>query len=203
MHADPDIQEFLRICGAYMDIEALGRDWEHHFIKVMANLKSEEVQERFRRGFAKSVLGGLSARAYEVVTNWDFDTEAEYRAHLMKYWTMFYPDSKPEDWVSETSPLATETGYRGWQHEEEGRRWYTVDRLDGSEAIFVESLEVVGRRLETSYKLNSPSMYDGLARKLIRAKILHDVCLDKYRGEVDEVAYMCLTTGNVKVAPYD
>jgi hypothetical protein len=99
MHSDPDIELFLRESGAYMDINALGKDWEQHFVQAMRNLRFEEMKASFRRGFAKSILGGLTPREYEIRTGWDFDTPEEFLAHLMTYWSLFYPDERPEDCV--------------------------------------------------------------------------------------------------------
>jgi hypothetical protein len=80
-----------------MDINALGPDWENAFIRGIAKLKNEELKRSFKRGFAKSVLGHLDRQDYEKATRWDFDSVDEFRAHLDKYWNMFYPSENPED----------------------------------------------------------------------------------------------------------
>jgi len=203
MNPDQDIQTFLRMCSSYMDINALGPDWEQEFVRDMRKLKIEEVKESFRRGFAKAVLGGLSAREYEKVTGWDFDTGEEFVEHLKHYWAIFYPDSKPEDFASPGSGLSDPNAYRGYRIEEGDQIWYSVERLDGVEVIRVQPLALVERTLHVTYELSSPSMYDGVARSLIKTKILRDVCLDAYRSVADAITFKSLSTGLVATLPYD
>jgi hypothetical protein len=94
---DADIKTFLEYSSGHMDINGLGRDWENRFVTVMRNLRSESIKASFRRGFAKSVLGQLTAREYETATGWDFDTEEEFREHLKHYWQLFYGSDDPAE----------------------------------------------------------------------------------------------------------
>lgn len=97
MHNDPDVKCFLKQSGVYMDINGLGRDWEKYFIDSIAGTTDKSLKQSFQRGFAKAVLGHLSADEYENATGWNFDTEEEFRAHLKEYWQMFYGDDKAEE----------------------------------------------------------------------------------------------------------
>ena len=203
MNPDQDVQEFLAESSTYMDINALRRDWEQYFVGAMRKMKNEELKESFRRGFAKAVLGGLSAREYEKATGWDFDTEEEFVEHLKHYWAIFYPDSKPEDFASAGSGLTDPNAYRGYKIEEGDQVWYNVERLDGVEVVRVQSLVVVERTLHVTYELSSPSMYDVFARGLIKTKVLRDVCLDTYRSVADTITFKSLSTGLVATLPYD
>ena len=203
MNPDQDIEEFLKASRTYMLINALGRDWEQEFVEGMRNSKNEQRKERFRRGFAKAVLGGLSALEYEKATDWDFDTEQEFVEHLKHYWSVFYPDSKPDDFASPGSGLTDANAYRGYRIEEGDQVWYSVERSDGVEVVRVQSLVVVERMLHVTYELNSPSMYDGFARSLIKTKVLRDVCLDSYRSVADAITFTSLSTGLVATLPYD
>lgn len=203
MKPDPDIQEFLNASGTYMDINALGPDWEQYFVRAVRKIKNEERKESFRRGFAKAILGGISAREYEIATGWDFDTEEEFVEHLKHYWSVFYPDSKPEDFASPGSGLTDANAYRGYRIEEGDQVWYSVERSDGVEVVRVQSLVVVERMLHVTYELNSSSMYDGFARSLIKTKVLRDVCLDSYRSVADAITFTSLSTGLVATLPYD
>jgi hypothetical protein len=94
---DPDVQTFLEWSRKYMDINALVPNWEGEFVKAVQNLRSELLQGRFRRGFAKSILGQLSPAAYERATGWDFDTDEAFRAHLKHYWQLFYGADDPAE----------------------------------------------------------------------------------------------------------
>lgn len=166
-------------------------------------IKNEEVKERFRRGFAKAVLGNVSALEYEKATGWDFDTEEEFVEHIKHYWAIFYPDSKPEDFAAPDLGLTDPNAYRGYKNEEGNQVWYSVERLDGVEVVRVQALMVVERTLHVTYELSSPSVYDGLARNLIKRKILGDVCLDAYRSVADAITFKSLSTGLVATLPYD
>jgi hypothetical protein len=93
--ADPDIRTFLKYSSGHMDINGLGQDWENGFVQSVQRLRSEPIKQSFRRGFAKSVLGQLTPKEYERATGWDFDTDDEFRAHLKKYWQLFYGRDDP------------------------------------------------------------------------------------------------------------
>jgi hypothetical protein len=203
MNPDQDVHRFLEESGTYMDINALRPDWEQYFVHAIRKIKNEELKESFRKGFAKAVLGGLRPREYEKATGWDFDTEQEFVEHLKHYWAIFYPDSKPEDFAAPSSGLTDPNAYRGYKNQEGDQVWYSVERLDGVEVVRVHSLVVVERTLNVSYDLTSPSMYDGFARSLIKAKILRDVCLDAYRSIADAITFKSLSTGLVATLPYD
>jgi len=202
MTNDPDIGWFLNRSRLYMHVEALTKDWESHFVGSIHRLKDEDEKERFRLGFAKACLGGVSSSEYERATGWEFDSESEYRAHLAHYWDLFYPDSKPTDWGAPTSPFNSLDGYRGWRNEDGGATYYTVERADGVAVIRIDEPQLVDRRLRVVYELASPSLYDGFARRLIREKILGDVCLGSYAGKVDTIEYVSRTTKNAAVVPY-
>src|SRR4051812_46950718 len=128
MNPDEDVQTFLAKSTTYMHINALRPHWEQYFVHAIRKNRIEEVKESFRRGFAKAVLGGLSPREYEIATGWDFDTEEEFVEHLKQYWAIFYPDSKPEDFVSAGSGLTDLNAYRGYRNEEGDQVWYSVER---------------------------------------------------------------------------
>jgi len=102
MAIDPDIATFLEESRAFMNIDALQRDWERYFVDGIAEMTDEPLKRAFKRGFAKAVLGQLSADDYENATGWDFDTEDEFCAHLIKYWHIFYGDDEPEDVLAAT-----------------------------------------------------------------------------------------------------
>ena len=95
--ADPDIAEFLDRSAAYVNINALEPDWEQEFVNAVDHLRNEGDRTQFRRGFAKSVLGGISALDYEHATGWDFDSDDEFREHLRHSWRLFYGDADPQD----------------------------------------------------------------------------------------------------------
>jgi hypothetical protein len=94
---DPDIKVFLEYSARMMNIEALFKDWEQHFVDSMAKLRVDSMKESFRRGFAKSLAGQLTPREYERQTGWDFDTPEEFHEHLQQLWHKFYGDADPAD----------------------------------------------------------------------------------------------------------
>jgi len=95
--SDPDLQTFLGFARGRLDINALGKDWESEFVRSIQALRSESLKHSFRRGFAKSVLGQLSPEEYERATGWTFDTDADFRDHLRKYWRLFYGSDDPAE----------------------------------------------------------------------------------------------------------
>ena len=200
-HSDPDIQTFLLRCSEFMDINALGQDWEQYFIGAIRNLTDESMQESFQRGFAKAILGGLTPKEFEYATGWDFDTQEEFVDHLKHHWMLFYPDTRPDAYVGGANATSPEQ-YRGWRKEEGDKVWYTVERDDGTEVVRVESLNLEGRTLRIEFTVSSPSLYDGFARRLIFDKILHEVCIDAYSSQADTAAFTNLTTGRVVNIPY-
>jgi deoxyribonuclease V len=92
--ADADSALFLELSGTYMDINGLGKDWEQHFVRAVLGLE-DAARASFKRGFARAVLGQLTAADYERATGWDFDSAEELRAHFVKYWRLFYPGEEP------------------------------------------------------------------------------------------------------------
>ncbi|GAA3629221.1 hypothetical protein GCM10022223_53460 [Kineosporia mesophila] len=95
MNPDPDIEAFLNYSGRMMNVNALFADWEEAFITDMAGLRIDGIQERFRRGFAKSLAGQITLRDYEKATDWEFDTPEDLHDHLKVLWTKFYGDADP------------------------------------------------------------------------------------------------------------
>ncbi|MBT0771870.1 hypothetical protein KIH74_23210 [Kineosporia sp. J2-2] len=92
---DPDVETFLEYSGAYMDINSLDRDYEATFIRDMS--RPSPAHTRFRRGFAKAVLGQVTALQYERAAGWDFDDDQEFREHLAGLWRRFYGDADPHE----------------------------------------------------------------------------------------------------------
>lgn len=95
MARDPDVETFLDFSQRHMNVNALEPDWESDFRESVTAVRVPEIKDSFRRGFAKSLLGQLTPREYEYFTDWNFDTEAEFHEHLVKYWRMFYGDDDP------------------------------------------------------------------------------------------------------------
>ena len=96
MADDADITTFLKLATLYANIEVIGRDWEDEFVRAVQGISAGEVRESFRRGFARSLEGGLTPREYESRTRWDFDTPEELHAHLLQLWRRFYGDADPK-----------------------------------------------------------------------------------------------------------
>jgi hypothetical protein len=94
---DPDIKIFLDYSGRMMHVNALFSGWEDNFATRMANLRTESTRESFRRGFAKSLSGGLTPSEYERETGWEFDTNEEFLDHLRHLWAKCYGDADPAE----------------------------------------------------------------------------------------------------------
>ena len=83
---------FIEYSRIYADINALGPDWEQYFSSQINNLKDINKSKAFKIGFAKAISGKeVFKREYEIATGWDFDSEEEYRDHLLRLWNIFYP----------------------------------------------------------------------------------------------------------------
>jgi hypothetical protein len=95
MADDADIATFLKLATLYANIEVIDEDWEGEFARAVDGIGAGEVQESFRRGFAKSLAGGLTPAEYERRTRWDFDTPEELHTHLLQLWRRFYGDTDP------------------------------------------------------------------------------------------------------------
>jgi len=202
MPTAPDIDVFLEVANLYMHVEAVEADWESEFMRALHGFTQEGRKEAFRRGFAKAVLGGITPNQYERATGWDFASDEEFRAHLAHYWHLFYPDSKPEDWATPGSSFDSLDSYRGWKHDDGGPTYYTVERVDGSQVMRIEEPKLIGRTLHIGYELTSPNIYDGFARRLIRQKLLREVCLGSYDGQADTIEYTSKTNKKVTTLPY-
>jgi hypothetical protein len=53
MILDQDIQEFLEKSSTYMDINALGPDWEEYFVRAIRKIKNEEAKNGFGEALRK------------------------------------------------------------------------------------------------------------------------------------------------------
>ncbi|MBT0769482.1 hypothetical protein KIH74_11160 [Kineosporia sp. J2-2] len=103
---DPDIKTFLEYSGRMMHVNALLSGWEKNFATRMVNLRTESTLDSFRRGFAKSLSGGLSPSEYEQETGWEFDTHGEFLDHLHRLWTQCYGDADPTESLTSHRPSA-------------------------------------------------------------------------------------------------
>ncbi|GLY13058.1 hypothetical protein LWF15_14895 [Kineosporia rhizophila] len=97
MANDEDVEVFLDFAATMMNINALGRDWETEFVEAVSRVRIPERRESFRRGFAKSLTGRLTPEEFERHTDWDFDTDEEFRQELTVLWRRFYGDADPRD----------------------------------------------------------------------------------------------------------
>ncbi len=95
MNPDHDVETFLEFSAGHSHIEALEANWEDEFVEAIGNLRVDALKESFRRGFAKSLDGGLTPREYEARTGWEFDEPEEFHEHLRRLWIKFYGDTGP------------------------------------------------------------------------------------------------------------
>ena len=108
----------------------------------------------------------------------------------------------PWGWGKEPAPPPSFDEFHGFKRSEGDKEWYVIEQANGREVVHVESLELQERSLLVAYERHSLRFSDAFASHLIQAKILGDVCMDAYRGRVDQVAYQSIPTKLVDVVPY-
>lgn len=109
----------------------------------------------------------------------------------------------PWGWGREPTPPPSFDEFRGSKLSEGDKEWYVIEQANnGRQVVRVESIEVVERKLVIAYKRRSLRFSDEYATRLIQAKILGDVCLDSYRGRVDQLAFQSIPTKLVVEVPY-
>ena len=109
----------------------------------------------------------------------------------------------PWGWGREPTPPPSFDEFRGSKLNEGDEEWFIVEQAsNGRQVVRVESLELVERKLLITYKRRSLPFSDEFATRLIREKILGDVCMDSYRGRVDQIAFQSVATKQVVDAPY-
>jgi hypothetical protein len=108
----------------------------------------------------------------------------------------------PWGWGKDPAPPPSFDEFHGFKRSEGDKDWYVIEQANGREVVHVESLQLQERTLLVAYERRSLRFSDAFASRLIRAKILGDVCMDAYRGRVDEVAYQSIPTKLVDVVPY-
>jgi hypothetical protein len=108
----------------------------------------------------------------------------------------------PWGWGKEPAPPPSFDEFHGLKRSEGDKDWYVVEQANGREVVRVESLELKERSLFVAYKRRSLRFSDAFASRLIQAKILGDVCMDAYRGRVDQVSFQSIPTKLVEVVSY-
>jgi hypothetical protein len=110
---------------------------------------------------------------------------------------------QPWGWGREPTPPPSFDEFRGSKLSEGDKEWYVIEQANNNrQVVRVESLEVVERKLLITYTRRSLRFSDEFATRLIQAKILGDVCMDSYRGRVDQIAFQSVPTKQVLEARY-
>jgi hypothetical protein len=108
----------------------------------------------------------------------------------------------PWGWGREPAPLPSFDEFRGLKCNEGGKDGYAIEQANGRQVVCVESLEIMEHKLHIAYKRCSLRFSDEFASRLIRAKVLGELCMDTYRGRVEKVAYKSIPTKQVVEVPY-
>lgn len=104
----------------------------------------------------------------------------------------------PWGWGREPAPPPSFDEFRGSKLSEGDEEWFIIEQAsNGRQVVRVESLELVERKLLITYKRRSLRFSDEFATRLIREKILGDVCMDSYRGRVDQIALQSVPTKQI------
>ncbi|MEO7036725.1 MAG: hypothetical protein ABI548_22440 [Polyangiaceae bacterium] len=111
-------------------------------------------------------------------------------------------------WVQQDHPvlILSDANYpseahRAYELTESSGHWYVIERLDGTEVVRVLDLKVAGRTLALTYELRNTRMSGPTAQVLIMDKVLHGLLEDRYRSEVDQIAFLS-ATAEVTRLPY-
>jgi|GEM_PF-3044231 len=109
----------------------------------------------------------------------------------------------PWGWGSESTPPPSFDEFLGRKLSEGDEEKYVIEQpSNGRQVVRVDSLEVVERKLLIAYERRSLRFSDEFATRLIQAKILGDLCMDSYRGSVDQIAFQSIPTKQVLEARY-
>lgn len=104
----------------------------------------------------------------------------------------------PWGWGREPAPPPSFDEFRGSKLSEGDEEWFVIEQASNNrQVVRVESLELVERKLLITYKRRSLRFSDEFATRLIREKILGDVCMDSYRGRVDQIALQSVPTKQI------
>lgn len=105
---------------------------------------------------------------------------------------------RPWGWGREPTPPPSFGEFRGSKLSEGDEAWFVIEQASNNrQVVRVESLELVERKLLIAYKRRSLRFSDEFATRLIQEKILGDVCMDSYRGRVDQIAFQSVPTKQV------
>ncbi|HKO51805.1 MAG TPA: hypothetical protein VJV79_29045 [Polyangiaceae bacterium] len=108
----------------------------------------------------------------------------------------------PWGWGKEPAPPPSFDEFHGFKRSEGDKDWYVIEQANAREVVHVEALELKDRSLLVAYERHSLRFSDAFASRLIRAKILGDVCMNAYLGRVDRVVFQSIPTKLVEVVPY-
>jgi len=109
----------------------------------------------------------------------------------------------PWGWGREPAPPPSFDEFSGSKLSEGDKEWYVIEQANnGRQVLRVESLELVERKLFIAYNRRTLRFSDEYATRLIQTKILGDVCMDTYRGRVDQIAFQSIPTSLVVEVPY-
>lgn len=104
----------------------------------------------------------------------------------------------PWGWGREPTPPPSFDEFRGSKLSEGDEEWFVIEQASNNrQVVRVEFLEVVEHKLLITYKRRSLRFSDEFATRLIREKILGDMCMDSYRGRVDQIAFQSVATKQI------
>lgn len=110
---------------------------------------------------------------------------------------------RPWGWGREPTPPPSFDEFHGLKVSEGDAEWFVIEQVNNHrQVVRVESLEVVERKLLIAYKRRSLRFSDQFATRLIQQKILGDVCMDTYRGRVDQIVFQSVPTKQVVEVSY-